>query len=361
MNDERQALQQRLREHLGAPADAPLVFAVVVAETPESGLGREGVLAVAADGVALGTVDRFDGPQLLRWSPSEIWDLRVDRGLIDTTFSFQTAQGSVRLRSGSADDWPEVERALRQQGQRASGGRTAPGPASGGAGAQGGEAQEWMAQEFESLEEAESFEDPAEARGGRPDPDGAEPEWLCTSCGQRNAPRFRFCLGCGATPGAGRGSPAGAVATKLVVVRGPFLGHSFPSGSSQLTIGRVEGNDVVLRGADLSRRHALLVPAGAGYLVTDLGTTNGTYVDGERIEEPTLLGPGQRLGLGNDHELVLVSASAAAFKLDAALMAASAPAPGSSAAGKLALIVALALMMVMLGAGAVFWLLLVAA
>ncbi|OJW17733.1 MAG: hypothetical protein BGO49_26390 [Planctomycetales bacterium 71-10] len=66
-----------------------------------------------------------------------------------------------------------------------------------------------------------------------------------------------------------------------------------------MVIGRVAGNDLVIDLPTVSSRHARLLRSGEGIFVEDLGSSNGTYVDGRRIAEPTALGPGSILSLGS--------------------------------------------------------------
>jgi Protein of unknown function (DUF3662)/FHA domain len=66
-----------------------------------------------------------------------------------------------------------------------------------------------------------------------------------------------------------------------------------------LTIGRAKENDVVLSDPRVSRRHAR-IEAGAGTpTLVDLGSTNGTFVNGARVGEPMRLSPGNMLTFGN--------------------------------------------------------------
>jgi len=69
-------------------------------------------------------------------------------------------------------------------------------------------------------------------------------------------------------------------------------------------IGR-EGVEVVVADTEVSRRHARLEPTAQGVLVTDLGSTNGTWVAGRRVDEPTLAVPGQLIGVGRTNLLVV--------------------------------------------------------
>ncbi len=76
-----------------------------------------------------------------------------------------------------------------------------------------------------------------------------------------------------------------------------------------MTVGRAEGADLILPGSDVSRRHCQIdlvgveVIAGGEVLVTDLGSTNGTFVDGTRVAGTVALSPGMRLSVGGHHML----------------------------------------------------------
>jgi two-component system cell cycle response regulator len=86
----------------------------------------------------------------------------------------------------------------------------------------------------------------------------------------------------------------------LTVVSGPTLGRMFSvaEGGAETVIGRGKEAQVRLDDAGASRAHARLiqVPDG-GYVIEDLGSTNGTFVDGERIERAELAS-GHRIHIG---------------------------------------------------------------
>jgi predicted component of type VI protein secretion system len=67
---------------------------------------------------------------------------------------------------------------------------------------------------------------------------------------------------------------------------------------SGATIGRA-GCDVILSDPDVSRRHAAIREAGDGVSIEDLGSTNGTYVNGERIDAPRPLRDGDEVKIGS--------------------------------------------------------------
>jgi class 3 adenylate cyclase len=66
----------------------------------------------------------------------------------------------------------------------------------------------------------------------------------------------------------------------------------------QLTVGRDDDAGLFLDDPEISRAHAVLVPAADGLEIRDLGSLNGTWVNGERISSPTLLAPGDLVKVG---------------------------------------------------------------
>ena len=88
-----------------------------------------------------------------------------------------------------------------------------------------------------------------------------------------------------AAAGLGRSGPRRKT-MRLVVQRSPSLdeGDEFPLNSAPVTVGRGGQNDLVLNGDEFaSARHARIEARGDGVWVQDLGSTNGTYVNGARV------------------------------------------------------------------------------
>jgi hypothetical protein len=77
-----------------------------------------------------------------------------------------------------------------------------------------------------------------------------------------------------------------------------YRGRRFAVGSQGATIGRSRDCEIVIDDANVSRRHAELRPRGGAWVLTDLGSTNGTRLDGRRIERPEPLEPGDRIEVG---------------------------------------------------------------
>ena len=92
-------------------------------------------------------------------------------------------------------------------------------------------------------------------------------------------------------------------AATLTMTRGPGIGSSFDIGSTPVTIGREAPCDVQVEGTWVSRKHARIAWSGTEYLIDDLGSTNGTFVNGERISGPRALQSGDLLQLGTKVEL----------------------------------------------------------
>jgi pilus assembly protein CpaF len=69
--------------------------------------------------------------------------------------------------------------------------------------------------------------------------------------------------------------------------------------SSEISVGRVQGNDIVLSKGNVSKRHARLLYRDGRFIVTDLNSTNGTYVNRRRIAQATIVRDGDRIYVGD--------------------------------------------------------------
>jgi len=74
----------------------------------------------------------------------------------------------------------------------------------------------------------------------------------------------------------------------LVVLRGPNTGARFLLDSDEVSSGRHPNSDIFLDDVTVSRKHATFRREGDVFLVRDVGSLNGTYVNRERIDEATL-------------------------------------------------------------------------
>ncbi len=77
------------------------------------------------------------------------------------------------------------------------------------------------------------------------------------------------------------------------------IGRRYPLGMDTLRLGRGDDNDIRIHDNSVSRRHAVIEPDSDGYLVLDLGSTNGTFVNDHQVTTPTALRDGNFLRVGN--------------------------------------------------------------
>lgn len=87
---------------------------------------------------------------------------------------------------------------------------------------------------------------------------------------------------------------------ELVVVEGPAAGAKVSIEKRPITIGRASICDLTLEDDFISSRHLRISMQSNGYVVEDLGSTNGTWVEGERLSEPVLIKPGVRIKMGRN-------------------------------------------------------------
>jgi pilus assembly protein CpaF len=69
--------------------------------------------------------------------------------------------------------------------------------------------------------------------------------------------------------------------------------------TTELTVGRVQGNELMLPKGNVSKRHARLLYRDGRFIVTDLNSTNGTYVNRRRITQATIVREGDRIYVGD--------------------------------------------------------------
>ncbi|MCK4898677.1 MAG: FHA domain-containing protein [Anaerolineales bacterium] len=92
---------------------------------------------------------------------------------------------------------------------------------------------------------------------------------------------------------------------QFVMRTGPNPGEVFSLTKNEIYIGRDVNNDIAVNDQEVSRKHARLVMQAGGYVLEDLGSTNGTYVNGQRLMGPHVLRPGETVMLGENVSMVL--------------------------------------------------------
>ncbi len=95
----------------------------------------------------------------------------------------------------------------------------------------------------------------------------------------------------------------------LLVQRGPDAGSRFLLDSDSVTVGRHPDSDIFLDDISVSRRHATFDRTPASYVVNDLGSLNGTYVNRDRIDGAITLSGGDEVQVGK-YRLIYFAGSA---------------------------------------------------
>jgi predicted component of type VI protein secretion system len=85
---------------------------------------------------------------------------------------------------------------------------------------------------------------------------------------------------------------------RLVVRSGPVIGKFYLLEGPEISIGRDNTNTIAINDAEVSRRHARMELRGATYAIQDLGSTNGTFVNGTRVNGMQPLTPGDSVAFG---------------------------------------------------------------
>jgi predicted Ser/Thr protein kinase len=138
-----------------------------------------------------------------------------------------------------------------------------------------------------------------------------DPEERYPSCGEL-VEAARAALGTGAGAGAETPEAAASDSLRLRVTAGNALGAEIQV-ENEFVIGRQASEEGKLgQDAEISRQHARVARSGGGFVIEDLGSTNGTFVNGRRITGPEILSPGDRIQVGATTLVVQVSVPAAA-------------------------------------------------
>lgn len=85
---------------------------------------------------------------------------------------------------------------------------------------------------------------------------------------------------------------------RLIVRRGPQVNEAYELTGDVSNLGRDITNDIVINDREVSRHHLRLTRGADGYTIEDLGSTNGTFVNGKRVSGATALKNGDMVGLG---------------------------------------------------------------
>lgn len=111
---------------------------------------------------------------------------------------------------------------------------------------------------------------------------------------------------------------------QLVMKQGPAPGKTFEFAKNQLHIGRDINNEIVINDSEVSRRHCRFTLVGDSYTLEDLGSTNGTFVNEQRLSAAHTLRAGEMIRLG---DTVILVYEMAGVDADATVASAGSPPP----------------------------------
>jgi len=94
---------------------------------------------------------------------------------------------------------------------------------------------------------------------------------------------------------------------QFVMRSGPTPGATYSLEGDQLVIGRDSSSGIAINDAEVSRKHARLNFQGGKYVIEDLGSTNGTFVNGQRLTSSVVLKSGDVVSLGEQIVLLYES------------------------------------------------------
>ena len=89
-----------------------------------------------------------------------------------------------------------------------------------------------------------------------------------------------------------------SVPKSILVTGGPLTGTMLPLGNGPITIGRAPSSSLVIDDPYASSRHTVIENVDGDWIVSDQGSTNGTFVDEERLVAPMRLLPGVSVRIG---------------------------------------------------------------
>ncbi|MCA9938020.1 MAG: FHA domain-containing protein, partial [Anaerolineales bacterium] len=97
---------------------------------------------------------------------------------------------------------------------------------------------------------------------------------------------------------------------ELVVQTGPQVGEIYTITQDTVTLGRDPVSDIVVNDPEVSRLHARITRGETGCEIQDLGSTNGTFLDGKRLSgDPVPLSAGQTVSVGSNVTMMFMAAA----------------------------------------------------
>jgi hypothetical protein len=95
---------------------------------------------------------------------------------------------------------------------------------------------------------------------------------------------------------------------QFVMRSGPNPGKIYPLEALEIIIGRDTSDGITINDAEVSRKHAKLSLHGSTFMIQDLGSTNGTFINGLRLTSTQVLNPGDTVSFGENIVLIYEAA-----------------------------------------------------
>lgn len=103
----------------------------------------------------------------------------------------------------------------------------------------------------------------------------------------------------------------------LVILKGGPVGFRIPLRAQRLILGRSPAATIRVPDPSISRSHCSLVFNGSHWVVADLASSNGTFLNGQKVEQPTIAMPGDRLGVARvEFRIEYAAAAMVAMSVD---------------------------------------------
>lgn len=330
LDTDRDELQGLMQQKLGDTGNMLVVSGTLI----DGSRGRpEGLLALGDSVIAFAAQDILSGEIWKQWPRNEVGPIQLDEDFMGAKLSFTFGGDSVALERIPKEFVASLKEKIQGQGQRqnhgqgqsqsrgqgqvngqsigmgmaiATAGKVA--EVGGEGGADASKLDMVFEQEPTPVKTSSQRAVPPEIPAGAPAaPSGA---WICHNCGKTNEVNYKFCLGCGeeALPPVQSGG-SGPVEPRLVGL-GQHAGEIHLLKEEICKIGRVQKAHLTIPSGSLSRLHAVIQGTGSTRTIVDLGSSNGTFVNGKRIDTATIQ-HGDRISFSDEHEFIFETMASA--------------------------------------------------
>jgi len=335
LDKDRERLQVLMQQKLGDTENMLVVSGTLV----DSSRGRpEGLFALGASVIAFAAQDVLSGEIWKQWPRSEVGPIQLDEDFMGGKLSFTFGGDTVAVERIPKESVASLKERIQGQGQ--SQGQVQVNGRGIGIGAGGAEMDPLFEHEPTPVNAGSQRTASAGVPAGANAAANAavSESWICSGCGKKNTAGFKFCAECGdeAPPpgqsGGSRSGPVGGPVEPRLVGLGKHAGEVHPLTGEVCKVGRVQNAHVTIPSGRLSRLHAVIEGTGSTRTIIDLGSSNGTFVNGKRIDKATIK-HGDRIGFSDEHEFIFETMGSASSSVASSAASYGAQPPGSPQTG----------------------------